>query len=97
MAYNTVPIKKDSEGKPIPQYFNEVLNTFEPLQGEGGASKVSLKENIEELVYNALKKDDLRGLSSTTKPTTGINIGCTFFEIDTAKVFMWDGSAWRGI
>jgi hypothetical protein len=40
---------------------------------------------------------DNYGLSTSTKPTTGLRVGSTFFEIDTTKVFMWDGSQWREI
>jgi len=42
MAYNTVPIKKDSEGKPIPQYYNKIKNEYEVLEGKNGASKIIL-------------------------------------------------------
>ncbi|MBB6446446.1 hypothetical protein [Bacillus benzoevorans] len=40
---------------------------------------------------------ELYGLSTDTKPTTGLIVGTTFFEIDTTNVYMWDGSTWRGI
>jgi len=40
MAYNTVPIKKDVDGKPIPQYYNAISNQYEDLQGANGANKV---------------------------------------------------------
>ena len=42
MAYNTVAIKKDVDGKPIPQYYNEVKNAYEVLKGQNGASRVAL-------------------------------------------------------
>jgi hypothetical protein len=42
MAYNTVPIKKDSEGKPIPQYYNQISNQYEPMSGASGGQKVTL-------------------------------------------------------
>jgi len=42
MAYNTVPIKKDVDGKPIPQLYNPVQDAYEVLQGRNGASRVEL-------------------------------------------------------
>jgi len=45
MAYNTKPIKKDLDGKPIPQYFNPVTDEYEELRGTGGASRTILYDN----------------------------------------------------
>lgn len=42
MAYNTVSIQKDVDGKPIPQYYNQLQNTYEVLQGRNGANRVEL-------------------------------------------------------
>ena len=42
MAYNTKPIVKDSEGKPIPQYYNQVNNQYEPISGSAGGQRVTL-------------------------------------------------------
>ena len=42
MAYNTVPIKKDVDNKPIPQYYNPISDAYEVLQGRNGANKVEL-------------------------------------------------------
>lgn len=42
MAYNTVSIKKDVDGKPIPQVYNETKNQYEVLEGSNGASKTTL-------------------------------------------------------
>ncbi len=42
MAYNTVPIKKDVDNKPIPQYFNPLQDAYEVLQGRNGANRVEL-------------------------------------------------------
>lgn len=42
MAYNTKPIVKDSEGKPIPQYYNQISNQYEPMSGASGGQKVTL-------------------------------------------------------
>jgi len=39
MAYNTVSIKKDVDGKPIPQIYNPVNDEYEVLQGANGASR----------------------------------------------------------
>jgi hypothetical protein len=37
---------------------------------------------------------ELYGKSTDTKPTTGLKVGTSFFEIDTKTVYMWDGSTW---
>ena len=42
---------------------------------------------------------ELRGLSTDTKPTEGINNGCVFIEIDTGKLYMYDeeNEQWKEI
>ena len=45
MAYNTKPIVKDSEGKPIPQYYNQISNQYEPMSGASGGQKVILYDS----------------------------------------------------
>ncbi|MGG4034219.1 hypothetical protein ABEV74_11050 [Paenibacillus cisolokensis] len=47
MAYNTVPILVDKDGKPIPQYYNPETDMFEPLEGSGGAGKFRSISNYE--------------------------------------------------
>jgi len=42
MAYNTVSIQKDVDGKPIPQYYDPVLDAYRVLQGRNGANRVEL-------------------------------------------------------
>ena len=42
MAYNTVSLKTDVDGKPIPQYYNPVTNQYEVTQGENGATRTVL-------------------------------------------------------
>lgn len=42
MAYNTVAIKKDVDGKPIPQLYNDILDVYEALKGRNGANRVEL-------------------------------------------------------
>ena len=39
MAYNTQAILIDKNGKPIPQYFNQLADAYQPLQGEHGAAR----------------------------------------------------------
>ena len=36
MAYNTKALLVDAKGKPIPQYYNEVLDVYEPVTGSNG-------------------------------------------------------------
>ena len=38
--------------------------------------------------------DKFSGLSTDTKPTSGIYQGSTFIEIDTGDVYMFDGTQW---
>jgi len=42
MAYNTKSIKKDVDGKPIPQIFDMVKDDYEVLQGRNGAQRVEI-------------------------------------------------------
>lgn len=44
MAYNSVAIKTDSNGKPIPQYYNTDGDAYEALQGDGGGMDVRVVE-----------------------------------------------------
>lgn len=39
MSYNTVSIIKDVDGKPVPQFYNNVTGQFQALEGMQGASK----------------------------------------------------------
>lgn len=126
MAYNTVAIKKDVDNKPIPQYYNPLVDQYEALQGRNGAQRVELfdangnaidlvglinaiitilngtatvekQDEIKTIINNIYNKDTTRtyyGTSSDTKPTTGLNKGDAFFEIDTKTVYMWDGTNW---
>lgn len=45
---------------------------------------------------NIINRSQLVGLSTDTKPTTGIANGSTFLEMNTGKIFMFneDGNAW---
>ena len=42
MAYNTVSIQKDVDGKPIPQYYNILQDVYEVLQGRNGANRIEI-------------------------------------------------------
>lgn len=42
MAYNTKSIVKDVDNKPIPQYYNQLLDAYEVLKGRNGANRVEL-------------------------------------------------------
>jgi hypothetical protein len=39
-------------------------------------------------------EDRYIGLSTDTKPTKDVKVGCRFFETDTGSVFLYSGSAW---
>lgn len=98
MAYNTVSIKKDVDGKPIPQFYNALTNQYEVLQGLNGVSKTMLYDvngnvvDISKLVEKA--NMEYYGLSTDVKPTVSIIKGSTYFEINTSIVYMWNGTAW---
>lgn len=42
MAYNTKSIVKDVDNKPVPQYYNQLLDAYEVLKGRNGANRVEL-------------------------------------------------------
>lgn len=77
MAYNTVSIKKDVDGKPIPQYFNALQNAYEVLQGRNGANRVELYDadgnpvdlvGLIETIINILNQNNLPiGASTESK------------------------------
>jgi len=37
------------------------------------------------------------GLSSDTKPTTGVRPGAEFYETDTLASYVYDGTAWSKV
>jgi hypothetical protein len=98
MAYNTVPIKKDVDGKPIPQFYNPIAGQYEALEGLNGASKSILYDadgnpvDLTKLVQKA--NMEYYGKSTDTKPVVDVIVGSTYFEIDTKRVYMWDGTSW---
>jgi len=74
MAYNTVSIQKDVDGKPIPQYYNQLQNTYEVLQGRNGANRVELYDSdgnpvdlvgLIETIINILNQNNLPVGAST--------------------------------
>jgi hypothetical protein len=86
MAYNTVPIKKDVDGKPIPQYFNPLSNQYEDLQGSNGANRVmvydingniidltALLSNIVTAINNLKTTVDIINNKDTTKTFYGLS------------------------
>jgi hypothetical protein len=44
-------------------------------------------------LYTIYTIQQYEGLSTDTKPTTGIPNGARFFEMDTAKTFMFDADS----
>lgn len=89
MAYNTVSIVKDVNGKPVPQIYNPETDNYEVLEGKYGASKSV------ELNRDGSQKPMTIYLKSTdTKITSGKIKGDTIFEIDTGEVYMFDGNGW---
>jgi hypothetical protein len=66
------------------------------IQSASGTQQFNVRaiSNAPQLIQLAGSNMELYGKSSDTKPTTGLKIGTTFFEIDTKVVSMWDGAAW---
>jgi hypothetical protein len=76
------------------------------LQGKNGANKVlvyDINGNPVDLValitaitnmYNRDTSRTLYLLSTDIKPTSNNTKGDKIFEIDTSKVYMWNGSSW---
>jgi hypothetical protein len=57
VAYNTKAIKTDLNSKPIPQYYNTVVDEYQVLQGTGGATWVTIYDgsgNAVSVVSNKL-------------------------------------------
>ena len=52
-------------------------------------------EQSKKWVISTRDTGTLYGLSTDTKPTTNIEKGTAFFEIDTTDAYMYDGSQWR--
>ena len=70
MAYNTVAIKKDVDGKPIPQFYNPITNQYEALEGLQGASKTILyDENGNPIDLTALISSVVNIINEKNLPT----------------------------
>ena len=108
MAYNTVSIQKDVDGKPIPQYYNILQDVYEVLQGRNGANRVELFDasgnavdvvalvaDIISAVTDIYNKDTTKTfyvMEAEQKPAGSKGDKC--FEIDTGEVYMYTGSNW---
>ncbi len=72
MAYNTIAIKKDVDGKPIPQYYNDLQDAYEVLKGRNGASRVEVFDADGNPVDLASLINSLATLLTAIKDTAGI-------------------------
>lgn len=61
--------------------------------GTTNTKSTELKTSIDNM-YNKDTTKTSYGLSTDVKPTTGNAKGDAYFEINTSKVFMWNGAAW---
>lgn len=61
MAYNTKPIVTDKDGNPIAQYYNPETDSYEPVEGSGGANKVQVTNNDLSLIPILDKLSQLTG------------------------------------
>lgn len=97
MAYNTVAIKKDVDGKPIPQYYDKVKNEYEVLEGHNGASKTILYDangneiNLVELIssiVNILNQKNLPTGASTEVGQNEIKLAIeNIYNKDTTQTY----------
>lgn len=75
MAYNTTAIKKDVDGKPIPQYYNDLQDAYEALKGRNGANRVELYDasgnpvDLETLLTAIATKLDDVTITASALPT----------------------------
>ncbi len=81
MPYNTKPIKTDGRGKPIPQYFNSVIDDYEALQGRNGANRVEIYGPDGNPISVVGSKMAVR---ATELETALSNLETALSEIDTA-------------
>lgn len=43
-----------------------------------------------------IDKKEFLGVSGDTKPTLKMgSVGAKFYELDTGKIFIWDGDSWE--
>lgn len=53
------------------------------------------------MITSKLSRDtnyvELEGLSTDTKPTTGIGVNSKFYELDTGDTYYFNGSAWAKV
>lgn len=61
MAYNTKSVLKDKDGNPIAQYYNSETDTYEPVEGSFGGSKISVEGNELSLIPILDKLSQLTG------------------------------------
>ena len=47
--------------------------------------------------YGLVGGVEFAGLSTDTKPTTGIEVNSLFLELDTGDFYYFDGSAWAKV
>ena len=97
MAYNTVVIKKDADNKPIPQYYNPLVDEYEVLQGRNGASRVELYDangnpidlvNLITSIINILNQRNLPvGASTEAKQNEIKEIINNIYNKDTTRTY----------
>lgn len=60
---------------------------------------VTKKENEKIVGNDSIAQVELAGLSTDTKPTSGIANGSTYIEMDTGKVYFFDqeNNSWKEI
>ena len=83
----------DANGNPV-DLVGLITNVINILNGGATAAKQDEIKNIINSIYNKDTTRTFYGKSSDTKPTTGLNKGDVFFEIDTKTAYMWDGTGW---
>lgn len=67
MAYNTMGIVKDVDGKPVPQYFNKETDRYEVANGSNGYLGVMLIDSRGREISSTLLADKLDELIKAVK------------------------------
>jgi hypothetical protein len=104
LAYNTKNIKLDLAGKGIPQFFDTAADDYYALLGTNGAGPhyVNVDTSGVELFTAANpghvqltgSSIDLRGLASAKPLATAVDIGVTYWSVDTGAIEVSDGTNW---
>lgn len=88
MAYNNNEVLKDLQGNTIPQYYNPVTDSYEPLEGSDGANKVVILDaNGSEVVSTQVVQPILDKLDQLTGTVLAEENRKVFEDYDPLKQY----------